>query len=164
MPLHCMQVLLIFHLEIMMIQPTLKQFESITICGFSTRTQNLDEFNEKTAKIPSLWQSFYAENALAGHSEVYGVYSNYESDANGFYTVTAGVPDVKNKAGLNETIIQSGRYLVFENEGPVFEMVIKTWQDIWDYFAKTTSYQRHFLTDFEYYTSKEKVAVYIGIR
>jgi len=152
----------IFNLERIMTEPTLKHIESINIYGFSTCTKNRDEFDEKTAKIPAMWQAFYA-SPLAKQTEIYGIYSNYESDANGFYTVTAGVSDAQSKTGLNEMIIQSGSYLVFENEGPMPEIVIKTWQQIWEYFTYTTSYQRKFLTDFELYTSKDKVAVYIGI-
>lgn len=143
-------------------EPTLKQIESINIYGFSTRTQNCDEFNEKIAKIPAIWTAFY-ESPLVNQAKIYGVYSNYESDANGLYTVTVGVPDAQNKTGLNEIIIQSGKYLVFENAGPVPSVVIKTWQQIWEYFTNMTFYQRNFLTDFEFYTGKNKVAIYIGI-
>lgn len=145
-----------------MTEPTLKQFEGLKIYGFHTRTQNSDEFNEKTAKIPIIWQDLYA-TPWVHETEIYGVYSNYESDANGFYTVTAGVPDAQNKTDLYEIIIPSGDYLVFEAEGPMPESVIKTWQQIWTYFTNTTIYQRNFLTDFEWYTGKDTVAVYIGI-
>lgn len=40
----------------MSISPTMKKVESFTVSGFSVRTQNKDEFNDKTAKLPSLWQ------------------------------------------------------------------------------------------------------------
>ena len=41
------------------IPPTLKYVEGFTVIGLSTKTQNTDEFNEKTVKLPSLWQQFY---------------------------------------------------------------------------------------------------------
>jgi predicted transcriptional regulator YdeE len=72
--------------------PTLKYVERFTVTGFHVRTKNSDEFNEKTAKLPSLWQQFYASD-LAANANVFSVYSDYESDANGMYTVTVGVTD-----------------------------------------------------------------------
>ncbi len=79
------------------IPPTLKYVTGFTVMGFSTETQNTDEFNEKTAKLPSLWQQFYASD-LAANANIFEVYSDYESDANGLYTVTVGVTD--NNGGL----------------------------------------------------------------
>lgn len=48
-----------------MLQPTMKQVERFTVTGFSLRTQNSDEFNEKKAKLPSLWQQFYTSELAA---------------------------------------------------------------------------------------------------
>lgn len=89
----------------MSIQPTMKQVESFTVTGFSVRTQNRDEFNEKTAKLPSLWQQFYTSE-LVTNANIFGVYSNYDSGANGLYTVTVGVKSAmllrrKYQSGLN---------------------------------------------------------------
>ncbi len=64
----------------MSISPTVKQVESFIVTGFSVRTQNKDEFNEETAKLPSLWQKFYTSE-LAVNASIFGVYSNYDSDA-----------------------------------------------------------------------------------
>ncbi|MCR9191615.1 MAG: GyrI-like domain-containing protein [Gammaproteobacteria bacterium] len=146
-----------------MTAPTVKHVDGIKIHGFSTRTQNSDELNEETAKIPDIWQKFYA-SPLVNNPEIYGVYSDYASDANGLYTVLAGVPFDSKKTYLDHMTIQPGNYLVFENEGPMPETVIKTWQEIWAYFNDTSPYQRNFLSDFEFYTSTDKVAIYIGIK
>ncbi len=81
------------------IPPTLKYVEGFTVSGFSTKTQNTDEFNEKKAKLPSLWQQFYASN-LAANANIFEVYSDYESDANGLFTVTVGVSDDSKRAEL----------------------------------------------------------------
>lgn len=145
-----------------MTEPSLKRIESIKIYGFSARTKNSDEFNEKTAKIPSLWQRF-CESSLINQTDNFGVYSNYESDASGLYTVTAGVLNPLNEVGIEEIIIESGQYLVFEKEGPIPEIVHQTWQEIWDYFSHRKLNQRNFLTDFEFYNAKDRVAIYIGI-
>ncbi len=92
-----------------MITPALKTMTQLNIQGFSVRTKNSDEFTEKNAKIPALWQQFYASD-LAKHPPVYGIYSNYESDATGFYSLTAGI---EQNSGLATISIEAGDYLVF---------------------------------------------------
>ena len=47
------------------IPPTLKYIEGFTVTGVSTKTQNTDEFNEKKARLPSLWQQFYSSDLAA---------------------------------------------------------------------------------------------------
>jgi predicted transcriptional regulator YdeE len=144
------------------IQPTMKQVESFTVIGFSTRTQNSDEFNEKTAKLPSLWQQFYTSE-LATNANVIGVYSNYDSDANGPYTVTVGVTSNHAQTQLSSETIQAGNYLVFQGTGPMPATVIETWKQVWAFFEKHTEHQRNFITDFESYSGPDQVAIYIGL-
>lgn len=77
-------------------EPKLVHVEEITVVGICVRTSNLDEFDPSMAKLGALWQRFRTENLPAHLSAVpnpavYGVYSDYESGASGYYTVTAGV-------------------------------------------------------------------------
>ena len=144
-------------------KPTIKSITGFTITGFSTRTRNSVEFAAETAKIPALWQKFYSSE-LIKHSPVFGVYSDYESDANGFYTVTVGIsqedqadPDCK------QLTIHSGNYLVFTGTGPMPATVIATWKQVWQYFANEAEQQRNFISDFEVYKGAEEVAIYISI-
>ena len=145
-----------------LIAPILKYIETFTVHGFSTRTQNADEFNKDTAKLPGLWQEFHSSD-LATAGNIYGVYSDYETDANGFYTVTAGIQSEDEKAELTSVSVLAGNYLVFQNKGPMPEAVIETWKTIWDYFAKENNYRRSFLSDFEIYSATDEIAVYIGV-
>ncbi len=145
------------------IPPTLKYVEGFTVSGFSTKTQNTDEFNEKKAKLPSLWQQFYASN-LAANANIFEVYSDYESDANGLFTVTVGVSDDGKRAEFGTVKIQAGNYLVFQGAGPMPSTVVETWKQIWDYFEAESNYQRSFISDFEAYSGSDKVAIYIGIK
>lgn len=144
-----------------MIKPIVEFVESFTITGFSTRTQNKDECDLNTAKIPSLWQKFYASD-LVNNTPVFGVYSDYASDVNDFYTLTVGI-DAK-PSDLNQVTIHSGHYLVFKARGPMPITIINLWQKIWQYFETEKQYQRSYLSDFERYDPSEQVAIYIGVR
>lgn len=146
------------------IPPILKYVESFTVTGLNVRTQNSDEFNEKTAKLPSLWQQFYSSD-LAANANIFEVYSDYESDANGLYTVTVGIPDNSDHTGAEFTSVKipASNYLVFQGAGPMPSTVVETWKQIWDYFDAKSNYQRSFISDFEVYSGSDKVAIYIGI-
>lgn len=143
--------------------PTLKFVESFTVTGLSTRTQNRDEFNEQTAKLPSLWQQFYA-SGLVTNATIFGVYSDYASDENGLYTVTAGVIYDKKNADFDSVKIQAGNYLLFQGLGPMPDAVIAAWQKVWAYFATEQQYQRNFVSDFESYSGEQEVIIYIGLK
>jgi predicted transcriptional regulator YdeE len=142
--------------------PKLTQVERFVVTGFSVRTQNKDEFNEKTAQLPNLWQQFYS-SPLALNETVYGVYSNYDSDAHGFYTVTAGVESTEEQSPLSAVTVQAGNYLMFEGTGPMPATVVETWKRVWAFFESNTEYRRHFISDFEAYTGALEVAIYIGV-
>ncbi|CDZ78015.1 Bacterial transcription activator, effector binding domain [Legionella massiliensis] len=148
-------------------EPNLVVLNGFFVSGLSVRTKNTDEFNPATAKLPSLWQQFMAseiaENAV--NSKIFGVYSDYESDAEGSYQVTAGVSlnDRTRKPGNSSVEVKPGDYLVFKDQGVMPEVVIKIWQNIWSYFAETQGYQRNFISDFELYSGSDEVAVYIGV-
>lgn len=147
----------------MSISPTVKQVESFIVTGFSVRTQNKDEFNERTAKLPSLWQQFYT-SGLATHAKIFGVYSNYDSDANGPYTVTAGVESSHAQTELSAVTIRAGNYLVFQGTGPMPATVVDTWKRVWEFFETNIDYRRSFISDFEAYSGSDQVVIYIGLK
>lgn len=145
-------------------EPKLISIDDVTVTGFSVRTVNKDEFKPETAKLPELWGRFASSDLIKDQTAVYGVYSDYESDASGFYTVTAGVPLSSSLEGKYETAsIVSGQYLVFSAKGPMPQTVVQIWERVWNYFDENKEYKRNFRTDFEVYTGEEEVAVYIGI-
>ncbi|VEB37492.1 GyrI-like domain-containing protein [Legionella cherrii] len=148
------------------IKPQQIKVEAFTVTGLSVRTKNADEFNSETAKLSKLWQKFYASPlSIKSDSPIYGVYSAYESDHNGFYTVTAGVatpdPQITDFDKIN---IQKGNYLIFKNSGPMPKAIIEIWQAIWHYFDTQSTVARAYETDFEVYMEQEECAVYIGIK
>jgi predicted transcriptional regulator YdeE len=144
------------------IQPVLKHVDSFIVTGLTVRTKNNDEFNPETAKLPTLWQQFYSSNPTP-NTTIFGVYSGYESDANGSYDVTAGTLNNNQVAELSTAKINSGNYLVFQNKGAMPQTVIETWKRVWDYFTVDSPYQRCFMTDFEEYKNGDEVAIFIGV-
>jgi len=142
----------------MSIEPTLTHIEPFVISGLSVRTCNQDEFNLETARLPHLWAQFAASHPVA---PVYGVYSDYDSDASGFYTMTAGTQT--SNPTLSNVTIQAGQYLVFSGHGTMPQAVIDTWKRVWAYFETPGDYKRNFVTDFECYSGADEIAVYIGV-
>lgn len=142
------------------INPTLECIEGFDVSGFSVRTNNQDELHADTAKLPTLWQKFYQEVPTALIR--YGVYSLYESDVNGAYTMTAGIKhsELENLQGV---FVVSQDYLVFKNQGPMPKAVIDCWQSVWSYFSKPSPYKRSYITDFERYQGTECIEIYIGV-
>lgn len=144
-------------------QPIMKHVDSFTVTGFRVRTQNKDEFDEATAKLPTLWQQFYSTQPDA-NTTVFGVYSHYESNENGFYNVTVGIEGNKENMELSTIKINSGNYLVFSGKGPMPQIVIETWKNIWNYFGSECNHQRNFITDYEMYSHGDEVSIYIGVK
>lgn len=148
----------------------LKTVEPFTVAGLQVRTRNADEQQVDTAKIGPMWQQFFTEglfdNVPARQSEsfVYGVYSDYESDATGYFNVTAGVQVDATSAGYPAVSVEGGDYLVFSAKGTMPDCVIQAWGLIWAYFADNPQTLRRFTTDFEVYNAPDSVAIYIGIQ
>lgn len=138
-----------------LIEPELVIIESFAVTGLQTQTTNINEQTPNTAKLPSLWQEAFSK--LQGTTpRFYGVYSQYDSDENGSYTVTAGIKLSPKHLEKFPTIqIQSGNYLQFKNSGPQPQAIIELWQAVWLYFKTSCEYKRRFRTDFEIYDENE---------
>ncbi len=143
--------------------------EEKTIVGISTRTTNANEMNPETASIGKAWQKFDKEVTVdyQNGERVYGVYYNYESDANGEFDVLAGS---ENNHLQDKVTIKKGKYLLFEGKAKTsddsarIQAVINTWGIIWEYFAKENSeYKRAYQADFEHYKSQTEIDIYISI-
>ena len=140
------------------------------IFGISVRTINANEMNPETAKIGKTWQKFDSEVSVnyQGGERVYGVYYNYESDANGEFTVLAGTEE--NNNSLEKVTIPQGKYLVFEGKAETsddngrVQAVIGTWGKVWSYFGSDQSeHKRAYKTDFEFYKNQTDISIYISI-
>lgn len=154
-------------------QPILKKIPPFCVAGFTTRTRNSDEINPLTAKISTIWGSFFASGIAtnptltqSSNPSAYGVYSDYESDVNGLYTFTAGIsidPAQTIPSELTLTKIEGGNYLVFSAKGVFPVVVVQTWTYIWSYFSAHPEIKRLYRSDFEFYPQPGEVEIFIGI-
>lgn len=104
---------------------------------------------------------------FAGKACVFEVYSGYESDANGLYTVTIGISDNNEPIIIPEcacVTISTGNYHTFQGTGSMPSTVVETRKQIWSYFETESNYQRNFVSDLEEYSGSDKVCIYIGIK
>lgn len=135
------------------------QIEQFAVQGESVRPSNAQEATE-AGRIPSLWNAFYTSHPDLREA-VYGVYSEYESDASGNFTASAGT---KASTPHDATMtVRPGTYLEFPAHGAMSAAVIDAWKAIWAHFSMPQQYTRTYETDFEQYTAPESAAVYVGI-
>jgi predicted transcriptional regulator YdeE len=144
-----------------------KKIEKLMLSGLSTTTNNKFEKESENGKIPKLWEDYFEKNIYgstfnrANKKYMYGIYSDYTSDVNGDYKVTVGIEVTKPK---NAIIIEDDRYLVFPKKGELPDVVIQTWEEIWDYFENNNLYERKYAIDFEKYINEDEIEIYISIK
>ncbi len=158
-------------------QPVVKEKQSFRIAGITARTNNANELTP-TAKIPQLWTDYFQQNVAGqlfnqvNEGVMYGLYSDYETDVNGDYSITLGVEVSTDKDVPKEMSVKTvpaSKYLVFSSEkGSMPDIVIKAWQDIWAWFANA-EVERTYTGDFEVYDERcqpneAQVDIYIAIK
>lgn len=143
------------------------EMQAKTIKGLQVRTRNSDEMNPDTQKIAPLWGSFFSEimpTLEPSPPPLYGVYSDYESDAQGEYNVLVGAQELVEGSKLVSVNIEEGRYLVFTAKGVLPQSIMDTWVRVWAYFDDPSIDERRaYKTDFELYTSTTEAKIYIGV-
>ncbi|OMC68294.1 AraC family transcriptional regulator [Paenibacillus odorifer] len=169
----------------------------MTLAGVSIRTTNEAEMGPDGG-LSQLWETYFQSNvagqiATVNPEYIYALYTDYESDASGAYTVVIGheVAEERHLEGsqleegeLEENEIEESqlvenqfsyaavpesKYMVFTTKkGPVFEVVAQAWGEIWAYF-KESGEVRTYTGDFEIYDSRNfdpadtQVEIYIAI-
>ncbi|MAE01613.1 GyrI-like domain-containing protein [Pseudoalteromonas lipolytica] len=86
-----------------------------SLSGFKVRTCNANEMSAEGAQIGHLWQRFYSEIApeLTSTSQIYGVYTHYESDVTGDFDVYACTNTPINTVETEFVDLAAGHYLRF---------------------------------------------------
>jgi predicted transcriptional regulator YdeE len=151
----------------------------LTFIGITARTSNANEMNPQLAKIPATLQKYF-QGGLSCHipnrkttDVTYCAYTNYESDFTGPYTYFVGEAVTATHdmpEGLDALVIPAQKYIKFTTgPGPMPEVVIKAWQEIWQMTPADLGGQRTYHTDFEVYDERAidptnaVVDIFIGI-
>ena len=140
-----------------------------TMVGLSARTNNSSPDMGKV--IGGIWQKFYSpefypmiKNRVS--DKAYGIYTDYEADEKGDYTVFAAyeVNDTVNlPKGAEVRKIPEGKYARFIVKGNQMTAVQEFWQELWK-----MDLQRAFVCDFEEYQNSDpenaEIHIYIGLK
>lgn len=142
-----------------------------TVVGTSIQSSHDIESDQSTSRIAPLWGAFMQNGRTASipeakSQEVYAVYNEYESDMSGMYTLTVGAEsDAETSGEFKQSVVPTGKYLVFEGKGALPKCTFDAWNEIWAYFASDEAeHERAYTTDFEHYTAPEGVTIYIAIK
>lgn len=139
------------------------------VVGLSARTNNTSP--EMGKVIGGLWQKFYSPEICPkiknrANQKALGIYTDYDSDENGDYTV-AVMCEVTEASelpeGTEERKIPAGRYAKFVVKGNMVTAVREFWQELWN-----TDLNRAFVCDFEEYQNADpenaEIHIYISLK
>jgi len=144
--------------------PKIVERAGFSVGGIDVRTTNAAEMELATARIPALWERFTYES-LPGHipgqtnpGVVLGLYSDFDSDADGAYTLMAGCevsPESNMPAGLGTKSVPPAKYAVFTSEkGEIPTIIFNAWQEIWAMTPEQLGGHRAYTGDFEVYDER----------
>lgn len=155
------------------------QLPQIKLVGITVCTNNKAEWDSLTAKISPCVQQYFNQqlaNKIPHRThpgKTFCAYTNYESDYTGEYTFYIGeeVSSMDNlPEGLHSHIIPPQTYIKFTTEpGPMPNVVINAWQEIWKMTPEALGGKRRYHTDFEVYDERAKdyqnavLDLYIGL-
>jgi predicted transcriptional regulator YdeE len=131
------------------------ELEKFNIIGISVRTTNQNGQSQKD--IGELWGKFMGQGLAAKipdkeSHDIYCMYTDYESDANGPYTTILGckVSSLENiPEGFTGRTIPTTRYHMYRTKGNIPDCVVQVWQHIWE-----SPIKRKYVADFEVYGEK----------
>lgn len=122
----------------------------------SCRTNNFTD-NNVIEKILKVWN-----NAADYKGIKYGVYSNYENNYKGDYTLSVAVEENIENAEKIEII--DGEYSIFEVDfsSGAENSILETWKKIWS-LEEAGELNRNYILDFEKYYPSGKIEIHIGV-
>ena len=145
--------------------------DDFKIIGISTETTN--ENGQSIKDVEEIWGKFWNENISdkipnKESKEIYAVYTDYESDYTGKYTLIIGYPvtTLDNiPDGFVGREISVGKTEKYISQGKMPEAILQTWTEIW----QDTQLKRAYRADVtvhgkKYYDGdKAEVETYISI-
>ena len=154
----------------MIIKTDIIEQPAFYLSGISVRTTNQNGQSQKD--IGGLWARIMKDNLLEKiegkvSGDTYCVYTDYETDHTGFYTVLIGykvnslgsIPD-----GFAQIVIPADKYQAYTLAGKFPENVHAAWREIWNSKVK-----RKYTADFDLYSAGAKsfdeteVKIYIAV-
>lgn len=138
------------------------------IAGCSARTNNTSP--DMPAVIGGVWKKFYSDNFYDNiqykiNQKALGIYTDYENNEMGDYTIMAGCE--VSRQGMTGSFeirtIPAGKYAKFVVKGHMQKAVADFWQKLWQ-----MDLNRSFICDFEEYQNSSidecEIHIYIGLR
>ena len=142
------------------------------VIGISVRTTNAAQ--STTQAIEKLWGRWWNEeiqkqipNSIS--SDIYALYTDYESDFNGAYTLIIGVPVSSLETipeGFVGITVEKDQYKKYTSKGKMPEAVLNTWMEIW----QSPDLNREYRVDFTVHGKKyfdgdqAEVETYISVK
>lgn len=146
--------------------------DAFLVVGIKTQTTNRIEAVPQTAKIPALWERFFADDVSGKIPErlpdpaVYAVYTDYESADRGRYLLMIGhkVRTLdRTPKGLGCVLVPSARYLRFPTAGQRPKDLVEAWTEIHQFFECSHEFERTFTTDFEIHNPSD-TEIYVAVK
>lgn len=145
------------------------QLKEKIVVGLTARTKNSD--TEMPMIIGGLWNRFYQDGvyfkiADKVNEKALGIYSDYELDEHGEYSVTVAC-EVRQASNIPDAtvtrIIPAGKYAKFIVHGHVQKAVSDFWNEFWQ-----MDLNRSYQYDFEEYQNSDmenaEIHIYISLK
>ena len=124
--------------------------------------KRLNNFKESDIgeKIQKLWYETNIKIPQEKEMNKYAIYSEYESNYKGDYTLFIGVDKIDS---CKEIIIEEENYQVFSVDTSSPYGIIMAWQEIWEMEEKGLL-NRAYTVDYEKYYPDGKVEIFIALK
>lgn len=145
------------------------ELKDMKVIGVGARTNNAAP--DMGIVIGGLWERFYGAGIYAGiqnkvNEKALGIYSEYENNETGDYTITVACAVNENSIAPEGTVsfsIPAGKYAKFVVKGNMNTAVFEFWQKLWN-----MDLQRTYVCDFEEYQNSDmeqaEIHMYIGVK
>lgn len=130
------------------------------VCVLSEKRLNNFKEPDIAEKIQKLWHETSAKIPQEKEINKYAVYSEYESNYKGDYTLFIGVDKIDSH---KEIIIEEENYQVFSVDTSSPYGIVMTWQGIWEMEEKGLL-NRAYTVDYEKYYPDGKVEIFIALK
>ena len=130
------------------------------VCVLSEKRLNNFKYPDIAEKIQKLWYDTSVKIPKDKELNKYAVYSEYESDYKGDYTLFIGVDKIDSH---KEIIIEEENYKIFSVDTSSPHGIIMAWQNIWE-MEEQGLLNRAYTVDYEKYYPDGKIEIFIALK